>query len=88
MKCVAIIQARMGSSRLRGKSLLPVAGVPLLTRVIHMVKATGLAEEIVVATTELEEDGPLVSLAQNAGVGIARASRLHEIGRAACRESS
>jgi sialic acid synthase SpsE/spore coat polysaccharide biosynthesis protein SpsF (cytidylyltransferase family) len=81
MKCVAIIQARMGSSRLRGKSLLPVAGVPLLTRVIHMVKATGLAQEIVVATTELEEDGPIVSLAQNAGVGIARGSSLNVLER-------
>lgn len=81
MKCVAIIQARMGSSRLRGKSLLPVAGAPLLSRVIQMVKATNLADEIIVATTELEEDGPIVSLAQQAAVSVARGSSLNVLDR-------
>ncbi len=55
----AIIQARMGSSRLRGKSLMHVAGVPLLERVISMVKNLPFIDEVMVATTNLAEDNPI-----------------------------
>ena len=54
MKIRAVIQARMGSSRLRGKTLSPVYGIPLLKRVHH--KVAEIAQEIVIATSNLEED--------------------------------
>jgi len=61
MKKVAVIQARMLSSRLRGKSLMSVNGIPLLYRVIQSVKNTGLFDEIIVATTRFVADDPIES---------------------------
>ena len=52
----------MGSSRLRGKSLMPVSGIPLLTRVVNMVKGIKKVDDIIIATTDLPEDEPIVAL--------------------------
>ena len=46
---VAIIQARTGSKRLPGKVLMPMAGVPMLERVIRRVKEAKLVDRVVVA---------------------------------------
>ena len=59
----AIIQARMGSERLPGKSLADVAGKPLLERVVQRVKASTLVDRVIVATTTAAEDDPLADLA-------------------------
>lgn len=48
---VAIIQARMSSSRLPGKAMLPIAGVPMLKRVIDRVRRAQWVDRVVVATT-------------------------------------
>jgi sialic acid synthase len=77
----AIIQARMGSSRLRGKSLMPVAGLPLLHRVIETVKGLSMVDEVMVATTDLPEDEPVVSVATAAGVKVYRGSALDVLDR-------
>jgi sialic acid synthase len=77
----AIIQARMGSSRLRGKSLMPVAGLPLLHRVIETVKGLSMVDEVMVATTDLPEDEPVVLAAQAAGVLVYRGSALDVLDR-------
>ena len=58
----AIIQARMGSERLPGKSLADVAGKPLLERVVQRVKASHLVDQVIVATTTGVEDDPLADL--------------------------
>lgn len=52
-----IVQARMGSSRLPGKVLMPIAGRPLLGHVLGRLK-DGLCQEvqIVVATSALPEN--------------------------------
>src|SRR6266542_6621420 len=77
----AIIQARMASSKLRGKSLLPVMGVPLLTRVINTVRGLKGIDEIYVATTGLSEDDIIVQLAKSQGVKIFRGSALDVLER-------
>ncbi|MFZ5969963.1 MAG: N-acetylneuraminate synthase family protein [Bacteroidota bacterium] len=81
MKVRAIIQARMGSSRLRGKSLMPVAGIPLLQRVINTVRGLSFIDEIVVATTTLPEDEPIVSVVKSLGIGIYQGSALNVLNR-------
>jgi spore coat polysaccharide biosynthesis protein SpsF len=68
MRVVAVIQARTGSSRLPSKVLLPLGGRPVLVRMLERVSAATQLDEVVVATTWLEEDLPIRELA--AGLGI------------------
>lgn len=77
----AIIQARMGSSRLRGKSLMSVAGIPLLTRVINMVKGLQGIDQIMIATTDLPEDEPIVAVAESLKTKVFRGSSLDVLER-------
>jgi spore coat polysaccharide biosynthesis protein SpsF len=65
MKVRALIQARMGSTRLKGKVLMPVAGIGLLRRVIAGARRLKFVNEIMVATTDLPEDDPIVEFAAN-----------------------
>jgi len=51
MKRVAIIQARMGSTRLPGKAMMPILGKPVLRWMIERVRTCYYVDEIVVATT-------------------------------------
>jgi spore coat polysaccharide biosynthesis protein SpsF len=56
MRKVAIVQARMGSSRLPGKVLKPLAGRPVLDHVVTRVMAAEHIDEVVVATSDLPGD--------------------------------
>jgi spore coat polysaccharide biosynthesis protein SpsF len=78
---VATIEARMTSSRLPGKVLLPAAGRPLLE---HMVERLGRArhvDAIVIATTEEAASDPIADLADRLGVGCFRGSEEDVLGR-------
>jgi spore coat polysaccharide biosynthesis protein SpsF len=67
-RVVAIVQARMGSTRLEGKTLADICGQPLLVRVIERVRASSLVDEVVVATTTAPEDRTLIDVAGQFGV--------------------
>ena len=56
MKVVAIIQARMGSTRLPGKVLMDLAGEPMLARVVNRVRRAVTLNEVVVAATTQPAD--------------------------------
>ncbi len=56
MKIVTVIQARMSSSRLPQKILLPILGKPLLYRMIERVKKAKLIGKLVVATSTNADD--------------------------------
>ncbi|GEL78483.1 cytidylyltransferase domain-containing protein [Tenuibacillus multivorans] len=62
MKVVAIMQARMGSTRLPGKVLKPILSKPLLEYQIERVKQSKLIDELVVATTTKPIDEEIVHL--------------------------
>jgi spore coat polysaccharide biosynthesis protein SpsF len=66
----AIIQARMNSTRLPGKSLLDLGGKPLLHHVIDRARAIEGVTTVVLATAHGEENIPLVELARVAGIDI------------------
>ena len=60
IRVVAVIQARMGSTRLPGKVLKPIAGKPLLWHIVHRLKACHLLEDIAVATSVNPADEAIV----------------------------
>lgn len=61
---VLIIQARMGSTRLPGKSMMPLAGKPLIEQLLLRVKRTKMVEGIVLATTRTSQDDVLCEVAR------------------------
>ena len=73
-KIAAIIQARMGSTRLPGKVLMPVAGKPLLEHIIDRLRRSKTLDAIVIATSDNPSDDPLVEFAQSRGVTLVRGS--------------
>jgi len=71
---IAIIQARMASSRLPGKVLLDIGGQPMLARVVERVKRARTVERVVVATTTDPSDDPVERLCQERGYPCYRGS--------------
>ena len=64
---MAIIQARMGSTRLPGKVLKDLAGEPMLTRVVHRVCRANMLDDVVIATTTASADGVIAELCHRHG---------------------
>jgi len=67
MKIVAIVQARMASTRLPGKVMKPIAGVPMIELLLARLADAEELDEIVIATSVEEGDQPLVSHVQRLG---------------------
>ena len=59
MFVVAIIQARMASTRLPGKVLADIAGKPMVWHVVQRVRQAHSIDEVIVATSNLATDNPL-----------------------------
>ena len=69
-----IVQARMGSTRLPGKSLLPLAGKPLVYRLLERVKRCKLVDQVILAIPIGERDDVLEKLAVESNVDCYRGS--------------
>jgi spore coat polysaccharide biosynthesis protein SpsF len=63
----AVVQARMGSTRLPGKVVEPVAGEPLLARVVERVQAMAAVARCVVATSTASRDDAIAALCAERG---------------------
>ncbi|MDQ0161934.1 cytidylyltransferase domain-containing protein [Aeribacillus alveayuensis] len=74
MKVAAIIQARMGSTRLQGKILKKVLDKTLLEYQIERVKRAKSIDEIIIATTTKESDDQIVQLCQQLSIPYYRGS--------------
>lgn len=74
-RVVAIIQARMGSSRLPGKVLMELAGEPMLARVVNRARRATTLDEVVVATSHEAQDGAIVALCEQKGWPVSRGSQ-------------
>ena len=59
MKVVAIVQARMASSRLPSKVLLDIAGKPMLERVVSRARCARSVDQVIVATSTADADTPI-----------------------------
>jgi spore coat polysaccharide biosynthesis protein SpsF len=78
MKIVAIIQARMGSSRLPQKVLKDLGGASVLDRVLTRLGRSRLIEESVVATTIEPADDAIVEHCKRTGRKVFRGSE-HDV---------
>lgn len=81
VRIAAIVQARMSSSRLPGKSLMALAGMPLVGHVIHRLKASRHIETIVLATSTSKADDALAAWAAANGVRCVRGPEDDVLGR-------
>jgi len=75
---VATIEARMTSSRLPGKVLMPCLGRPMLELMIERVRRVSLLDGIVICTTTNAADDPIAELGVALGVAVWRGSE-HDV---------
>jgi len=73
-RVLAVVQARLGSTRLPGKALMTIAGRPMLAHVLARALAVPGVDLTVLATTASPEDDALVEVARSEGVPSVRGS--------------
>ena len=71
---LAVLQARVSSSRLPGKVLKPILGEPMLSRQIERVLRTERIDKLVIATTAETSDDPIEQLCGELGIRCFRGS--------------
>jgi spore coat polysaccharide biosynthesis protein SpsF len=64
----------MGSTRLPGKVLLDIGGLPMLARVLRRTSRAALLDEVVVATSRAPADDPIARAAAALGARVVRGS--------------
>jgi len=73
-KIIIIVQARVNSTRLPGKVLLPLCGKEMLIRQIQRISKSRYASNIVVATTTNDSDRKIVRLCEKENIHVFRGS--------------
>ena len=82
MKIGAVVQARMGSTRLPGKSLMPVwKDMSLLEMVLRRVRVARRPDVVILATSEKNNCNPLESLALSLGAEVIRGDEENVLSR-------
>src|ERR1700733_6699288 len=84
MKVVAIIPARMGSSRFPGKPLAPILGRPMVEHVYHRTRMSKIVDEVIVATC----DNEIREAVESFGGKVAMTSPKHDRGTDRIAEAS
>lgn len=74
MRVIATIEARMSASRLPGKVMLPLAGAPMLERLVERIRRSRYVDEVVVATTVAAPDAVIAALCDRIGCRVHRGS--------------
>lgn len=77
----ALVVARMQSSRLPGKALAEVAGMPALAHLFKRLQQSQRIDQIVLCTTDGHEDDPLNELARDSGIECFRGPKEDVLGR-------
>jgi len=81
VKTVAIVQARLGSTRLPGKVLLDVSGRSVLERVVERVRRFTMIDEMLVATSDQAADDAIIVECERIGVPSFRGSESDVLAR-------
>jgi glutamate-1-semialdehyde 2,1-aminomutase/spore coat polysaccharide biosynthesis protein SpsF len=71
---VAVVQARMGSSRLPNKVLEPILDRPMLQHVVERVRQAQTVEQVVVATTDRPADDAIETFCRTRCIDVFRGS--------------
>jgi spore coat polysaccharide biosynthesis protein SpsF len=74
MRTIVTIEARMAATRLPGKVMLPLAGAPMLERLVERVRRAKRVDDVVVATTISAADKVIVDLCGRIGCRVHRGS--------------
>jgi len=77
-RTVAVLQARMSSTRLPGKVLLRTCGKPLLAHQVERVRRCRTIDTLVVATSDSPDDAPIAALCAELAVPVFRGN-LHDV---------
>lgn len=80
-RTVAIVQARLGSTRLPRKVLMPLAGSPMVVHVLRRSAAIEGVEEVMAAIPDLSEDDELADVIGAAGFRVFRGSEADVLAR-------
>ena len=75
---VAILQARMSSTRLPGKVMKPLLGVPMIGRQLERLQRATSLDRLIVATSVKDDDTPLATYVASLGVPVHRGP-LHDV---------
>jgi spore coat polysaccharide biosynthesis protein SpsF len=81
MTAIAIIQARMSSSRLPGKVLKPLAGRPMIHHIVERARASQRVDQVVVATSREPSDDFLADYCAAEGIHCHRGSLQNVLSR-------
>src|SRR6266404_7263546 len=81
VKIVAVIQVRMGSTRLPGKVLADVVGQPMLWHIVDRLRFAKLIDEVVLATSTETKDAPIRAFAAEQGIPCFAGSELDLVDR-------
>jgi spore coat polysaccharide biosynthesis protein SpsF len=77
-RVTAIVQARMGSSRLPGKVLEKIGEIPAISFLLERLNRSSYVDDVVVATSLHEKDNVLVDYLQKEGITVYRGSE-HDV---------
>lgn len=69
-RIVAVIQGRLGSTRLPGKVLMPLGDRPMIAQIYRRLKAAAELDEVIIATADNAANRPLVEFANDAGLPV------------------
>jgi glutamate-1-semialdehyde 2,1-aminomutase len=80
-RCVAIVQARMASTRLPGKTLAPLGDTTVLGSVLRRLGSARRVDAVVVATSTAPADDAVAQFAASAGIAVFRGDESDVLGR-------
>jgi spore coat polysaccharide biosynthesis protein SpsF len=80
-KVSLIIQARIGSKRLPGKTLLPLAAKPLIYRIVERVKRCKQIDNLILAIPDTEADAEITKINFGCNLKIFRGSENNLVSR-------
>ncbi len=66
-KVLCIIQARMGSERLKGKVMMDLGGKPMIEHTLSRVAGSDTVDQVVLATSTMPSEEPMVAYLKKAG---------------------